>query len=281
MTAPAEFTFIEYSFNPVKCDTAEIDAQLTALGFTQRATHVSHMSSIWVQNQAIILIRETRDVESPGITGLGITVTSDVMADVSPLYDADLDIYYLMDHNGMRVLLLSLDSGHNPFGESYRLVNQDVAISGSIEYFSGILLGNTNRDQMDFYQSLGFKFVKSDDRYNILSSHDHRFNIIFDKENDSAEPQGIISGTQDIFRAQAKFTVNNLHVMNFNDTPPDLGDITYKVNAYNCFAYGNETSHSIETMITGPLPNVDLVVRYRKQYLGTKPEALDRYYDKH
>ena len=278
---PAEFTFIEYSYDPIKCDTHEIEKQLTALGFDNRAMHNSHRVSIWIQQYAIILLRETVEVDSPCITGLGVSVTDDVMQDLEPQYDHDLDLHFVMDCNGIRVLLLQLESGQNPFGDAYSKINDNSARSSAVEYFSGALLGNTNREQMDFYQSLGFKFVKSDDRYNILNSNDNRFSIVFDKQNESAEPYGIISETNDIFRTQAKFTINDLHVMQFNDPVPDLGNMTYKVNAYNCYAYGNEKSHTIETMVTDPLPNLDLVVRYRKQYLGVKPEALDRYYDKH
>lgn len=278
----ADFTFIEYSFDPLQYDSADIEQQLLSIGFVNRIVHVNHKVTLWTQGSAIIMLRETGEVDYPRITGIGLSVTHDQINDLSPDYDHDVDLHFVMDGNGMRVLLLTepLDNNNAIFGGNYRVIDRSVNTTGKAEYISSLFMGNTNSRQMDFYQSLGFKFVKSDDRFNILNSNDNRFSIVFDKESDSNEPAGMLLETEDIFGMQTAFVINDLHILNFNDHVTDLGSLTHKVNGYNCYAYGNKNSYSIETMVVEPIPNVDIAVRYRKQFLGFKGDSLNRYYDK-
>lgn len=282
MTA-AEFTFIEYSFCPMTYDLLEMEHNLTSLGFVNRIAHVNNTVTLWSQDNTIILLRETNKVKHPGITGIGLSVDPDVINDLDLEYDGDLNLHYTMDGNGMRILLL-LNSYHDisgtPFGENYRVIDTTPSTGNNIKNFSGILMGSTNRHQMDFYQSIGFKFVKSDDRFNTLICTNNRFSIVFDKEACDSTPIGLITDTDDIFTAQTKFVINGLDILNFNETVEGFGNYTHRVNGYNCFAYGNETSYSIESIISHPLPHTDIVVRFKKQYLGIKRKALERYYDK-
>ena len=54
--------------------------------------------------------------------------------------------------------------------------------------------------------------------------------------------------------------------------------LVYKIKAYNCRAWGNEKSYTIENFIEGIAPNIDIIFRQRNQYLHIQETTLDSYY---
>lgn len=279
---PAEFTFIEYSFNPLHLCAADIRRHLESLGFVNRITHVNQKITLWSQNSAIILLRETGEVDFACVTGIGLNVDADTIHELSPDYDHDLDLHFVMDNNGMRVLLLCDAHCHSysaPFGENYILEDKQQYAKETLLCFSGILMGATNRQQMDFYQSLGFKFIKSDDRFNTLICNSNRFTIVFDKMSEQRGAFALLTDSDDVFKTQTNFMINGLRVYEPCEKVDKFGEMNYRINAYKCYAYGSDTSYSIETMALSPIPDTNIIVRYKRQYIGIKQQALEFYYD--
>ena len=54
--------------------------------------------------------------------------------------------------------------------------------------------------------------------------------------------------------------------------------LNYKIRAYNCRAWGNEQSYTIENFIK-VTPNIDIIYRQRNQYLHIQESTIDSYYE--
>ena len=53
--------------------------------------------------------------------------------------------------------------------------------------------------------------------------------------------------------------------------------LNWKIHTYNCKAWGNENSYTIENMLE--FTNADLIFRQRKNYLKIKEHTVDSYYE--
>ena len=58
-------------------------------------------------------------------------------------------------------------------------------------------------------------------------------------------------------------------------------ELNHKIKGYNCKAWGNENSHTIENFVPGVTKDIDLIVRQRSKYIHILEETVDSYYEYH
>ena len=220
-----DFSFFEYSFNPKTVDRQLVTESLVKSGFAMRTHHVTNPVSIWSQNLSVLSVRETEDVDYPGISGLGFLAPQSVIDDLGATYDHECSTYLRGDTNGNRILLFSseeITNENNVLGQEYQVVDMHTRKNPGFNHVMGLVFnGPMTSAQMDFYQALGFKFTKSGSRYNILVSNNKRFSIIIDKQAKVSEGiQSVIFQSDDVFNSTAHLVANGVYPDEF-----DLSDL--------------------------------------------------------
>jgi len=278
-----DFSFIEYTYDPHTVSREIMAESLVRAGFALRTVHNRTPITLWVQNQCIIFLRELEGVDYPQISGLGFIAPVGMIESLGASYDVELGMYRTGDTNGTRILFFSnQDIDADVFSADYSVVDTvpHDNVTG-MKYFSGLILSGFTARQMDFYQELGFKFVKSTDGYNSLLSNNNRFSIHLNKRKMTNCKKTLIAETHDIFNTTAKLYLNELK--------PDVLDLTYddidkfeslahRIVGYNCYAHGNYKSYSIENIVSDFIPNTDLLFRCRKKQLEISEKSLDYFY---
>lgn len=277
-----DFSFVEYSVPPTQMATACAD--LVMLGFVPRVEHVHSGASLWTQKHSILMLRETDQVEQPGVTGLGFLANPEDIQRLEAEYDPDINMYVTHDGGSLRVLLACTDNILNLKGDtesSYIVVDDRTRDHHALSKISGVIYCSDNPRMRDFYQDAGFRFTKSGDRYNNLVSKNNRFTIVCDKETHTGQVPTLICDCVDVFVSTSTFKIRELDLKEYLIHPESLnfGKLNHKITGYNCFATGNENSYSIENMLLHPLENLDIIFRTRRQYLHITENTLKQHYD--
>lgn len=274
----SSFSFLEYSFDPYKSDPEDIYVSLNKLGFVQRNSHISGLYSMWTQNQSIILLRQSEEEKNFCVTGFGILLSDDHIKKYKPEYDEECSMHVMHDPNGLRILAMPEKRLSKMIEHGYQVVDKRVYESPGIEYFSGLVYNTNNQKAMDFYQDLGFKFTKSSEKYNTLMSENNRFTILMGKEETANTIDTVYADTNDVFKTTRCFTASGLDLKEYNQSKENLNfgvALNHKIIGYNCAAFGNENSYSIENCVRRPLQNLDFIFRTRKQYLHITEEVVE------
>tara|TARA_Y100000114_G_C11542204_1_gene223135 strand:- start:135 stop:572 length:438 start_codon:yes stop_codon:yes gene_type:complete len=137
-----------------------------------------------------------------------------------------------------------------------------------------------NVNVIEHYIKLGFKYKDISDNYGKLVCENNRFTIMLDKRTEQNNIPTIICDTHDVFDATAYFLSVGIDPETFNhNIHMNFGQkLNYKIRAYNCRAWGNEQSYTIENFIKGLAPDIDIIFRQRNQYLHIHETTLDSYY---
>lgn len=274
----SNFSFIEYTFDPYKQDPEDIYVSLNKLGFVQRNIHISGMYSMWTQNQAIILLRQSEDDSNLHVSGLGVILSDDLIEKYGAVYDDECSMNVLQDPDGLRILAMPEKKLSKMIEYGYQIVDKRLYESPGIEYFSGIVYNTVNARTMDFYQDIGFRFTKSSEKYNTLMSANNRFTMLMNKEDSSKTIDIVYADTNDVFKTTRCFTASGLDLKEYNLDKDKLKfgvDLNHKIVGYNCAAFGNAESYTIENCVRQPIPNLDLIFRSRKQYLHINEEVVE------
>lgn len=275
----SNFSFIEYSFDPYKNDPEEIFSSLNKLGFVQRNIHVSNKSSMWTQNQCIILLRE-HNVTEPCVTGLGVVVNEPILTN-SYHFDEDCGMLVAYDPNNFRILAMPELSLSNMIAHGYKVIDTKQYATTGLDYFSGMVYNTTDSTVIPFYESLGFKYTRNSDRYDTLMSTNNRFTLLLNKKNNSNSVNIVYADTSDVFKTTSCYAAAGFNSREYiiDKTNLNFGtNLNYKITGYNCLAKGNQTSYTIENSVREPLPGFDLVYRTRKQYLHIEEEIVETHY---
>ena len=275
------YSFIEYSYNPLQNSRNEIQDRLTQLKFNPRTTNEDGAITMWVQGLCILLIRETEKVTMPGITGLGLT-SNEEPDTLNAWLDEDLGMMISNDTCGTRIIHVNLDDIDTETKVNIFSVvspnNEDQTLG--LTNMNGVVYNACTNTMMDFYQdAMGFKFSSSSDTYNMLTSENNRFTILVNKSNISRSMPTLICETHDVWHTTSACAFANIELKKF-DKPEKLnyGTMNHKIVGYNCIAVGTENSYSIENLIPNALPGMDLIFRMRKQYLSIKEDSLRQHY---
>jgi len=274
-------SFIEYSFDPYKLDPESIYSSLNRLGFVQRNLHTSNQSGMWTQNQCIILLRETNNANEPHVSGLGLVLSEDQVDFPKDYFDEECGMYVTHDPNGFRILSMPEKNLSKMISYGYQIIDKRVYDTPGLEYFSGVVYNTYSADILNFYQSIGFKCSKSSGKYDTLMSKNNRFTLLLSKHDDSGAVDVVYTDTSDVFKTTCCYTVAGF---NFKDYAVDQSKLNfgtplnYKIAGYNCAAFGNQNSYSIENSVKEPVPNLDLIFRSRKQHLHINEDIVEYHY---
>jgi len=276
----ASFGFLEYSYNPDVTDRESLCAQLNRLGFIHRSQHHSGLTGFWIQNSTIISLRETDEVVQPGISGIGLIVDRSVIDSIGATYDLANDMFYKHDGGGLRVLLITEMQLGTLLEQNYCVVDRKEYVSPGLEYASGMTYNCASKETVDFYLSLGFKITKTGNKYNVMVSSDNRYTILLNKNHNNNKVSTVICDTNDVFRTTSCYAVTGIDMRPFNidHCKLDFGDkLNHKIAGYNCAAFGNRDSFTIENYIDHALTNLNLIFRMRKQQLHITEQTLEYY----
>lgn len=274
----SNFSFIEYTFNPDTEDPEYIYTSLNKLGFIQRNSHVSGLYSMWTQNQSIILLRQSDDEKNFCITGLGIILSEETLEKYNAIYDSECSMHIIYDPNGMRVLAMPEKRLSKMIEHGYQIVDKKSYDTPGIEFFSGVIYNTVDSSTMDFYQDIGFRFTKSSEKYNTLMSENNRFTLLMNKADSSGYIDTVYTDTNDVFKTTRCYTAAGFDLKEYNLNRDNLNfgsALNHKIVGYNCAAFGNSNSYTIENCVKQPLPNVDIIFRTRKQYLHINEEVIE------
>lgn len=277
-----DFSFVEYSA-PLEFKDQLIQ-RLTILGFIPRVSHIKNDVTLWCQNHTIIMVNHCESVDTPGISGLGFITSQSTIDQIGAMLDPMTNMYRTVDSGSMKVLLAPVDDTiglQGALDENYILLDDSLRRTPGLKYISGIRYNSSNPRMMDFYQDLGFGFMRSSDRYNTLVSKNRRFSMMCNKASEQGLVSTLICDTNDVFATTAAFVAKNIKLVNYDieQHSLSLGKLNHKVIGYNCLAQGTEDSYSIENFIPQALPNLDIVFRMRKRYLNITEHTLDYHYD--
>lgn len=279
----AEYSFLEFSYDPSITSTDVITDYLRRLGFIHRSQHESEIVGFWNLQNCILLLRKTHDFSKGRITGIGFNGDKSLIENLDCVFDTSSGLHVTDNSFGLRTYIVQEDQ-LNPYRSElvkyYKPVDDKTKGLNHIEYISGIKLNAFNDRLVEHYTRLGFKYADVSETYGKLTCENNRFTIMLDKRSESGNVTTIISDTHDVFDATAFFTAQGIRIKRFNHNVHEKfgTKLNYKIRAYNCRAWGNEKSYTIENFIYGVAPGLDIIFRQRNQYLHIQETTLESYY---
>jgi hypothetical protein len=279
----AEFSFIEISYDPTVATTERVESDLKKIGFIHRTQHKSGNAGFWNLQSCIVLLKQDNSKRSACITGIGFNATEHEIEYVGAILDPDTDFNFVDAGNGIKSYLLTEKQIHHfnsNLDEHYDIIDAENKSLKHLNYISGIKMNGHNSNVIDHYTNLGFKYKDVSDNYGKLVCENNRFTIMLDKRTQQNNIPTIICDTHDVFDATAYFLSVGIDPETFNhNVHMNFGQkLNYKIRAYNCRAWGNEQSYTIENFIKGLAPDIDIIFRQRNQYLHIHETTLDSYY---
>jgi hypothetical protein len=282
MNNGAEYSFIEYSYNEDVISTDVIEQKITDLGFTKRTRNEEGSICLWTQHLCILVVRNTKNVLEPGITGIGVSCSTEIITSIGAQYEMESGMYVYPLGERNRILMMP----HNEFEDMKKALAKTINLrkenkNNGLNFVSGLIYNNVDPRMMDVFQDIGFKFTRSTDNYNVLMSSSNRFSLICNKNNDDKTFQTIICDTDDVFHTTACMTSLKVKMKKFKIDKSKLNfdKLNHKIVGYNCHAVGNTDSYTIENFAIDAVPNLDLIFRQRKQYLHIREDTLGFYYE--
>tara|TARA_B100000424_G_scaffold248047_1_gene220890 strand:+ start:447 stop:1301 length:855 start_codon:yes stop_codon:yes gene_type:complete len=279
----AEFSFIEISYDPTVATTERVEGDLKKIGFIHRTQHKSGKAGFWNLQSCIVLLKQDNSKRSACITGIGFNATEQDIEHVGAIHDPETDFNVIDTGNGIKTYLLTEKQIHHfnsNLDEHYDIIDAETKSLKHLNYISGIKMNGHNVNVIEHYIKLGFKYKDISDNYGKLVCENNRFTIMLDKRTEQNNIPTIICDTHDVFDATAYFLSVGIDPETFNhNIHMNFGQkLNYKIRAYNCRAWGNEQSYTIENFIKGLAPDIDIIFRQRNQYLHIHETTLDSYY---
>jgi len=270
------FSFIEYSYPAGLLEV--MTEKLQRLGFTWCTKHRTHPMSLWIQNRCIMLLRESD--KNHGISGIGYVEPSANINKLPVQFDPLTDMFAMQTNDGFNHYFVSENEIEytGSIGFNFEPVEQVVQQDSGFEYFSGLL---TPEKYYNDYYHIGYENGKQVDNYSSLITKNKRFHLLVRQGDTNARPCLVID-TADIFATTAFLTWQGFETKTFNTdrSKLDLSDkLSYRVAAYDCVAYGTNKSYTIENFFVEPLPNVDVIIRQRKNTLSVGEQSIRQYYE--
>ena len=279
----ANFSFLEYSYNPNLGSPAKLYQRLEELGWTLRSRHNTSGASIWNQSKSILLLKENVDIPTKfKATGIGFMVPS--LTDITlPNTDFDRDTGFYKHTNSLHnfnIYLVSESIMNQKVEDNYKVINDRPSHnSAGLEVTTGIIINNNDGVIQELFEKLGFDSEEKQGNYTRLTSAVSKFTVMIDS-SDNTGIRSFIIDTQDVFRSTALYSKKKVKMLEVEHDDLDaFGRLAHKIKGYNIKAWGNEDSHSLENVIpsTDNFPT-DIIFRQRRQYLKINQYTLE-YYD--
>jgi hypothetical protein len=278
----AEYAFLEYTYNPSRYSDESIGEQFAALGFRMRTSSETNNAQLWTQRNSIILLNRNDNAATDGISGIGFVTPLSSIEHLPVKYDDDLAMYILDNGTPFRSLFVDEDeyAKIRNILQRHKVYDLPAYSKPEFQHISGIVYNQHHRSVMDHYQDIGFKFTKQGETYNTLVSNNNRFSILIDRTSRNNNVPAMIVDTNDVFASTASLLVNNLDLKEYNAKVDNFGALNYKINSYNCLAFGNEESYSIENKVVQALPGLDVIFRQRKQTIHILEHNILSHYER-
>lgn len=275
----ADFSFLEYSYDPNVLPQPQVYGKLENMGFCLYSEHINGKITVWSQGLCIIFVRPREGF--CGISGLGFISEHDLDNDPYFEYDSETNFYNTADPEGNNLFFIPSDlltEDGNVLSKSYKRIANNYMSNSIFNRITGIIINVEHKETLYFYKHLGFKVTKQNDQYTTLISPNREVSIVITQKQNTGI-QCVIFDTDDIFHTTSYMTFREFDIKKFNqmDTS-NFGDLSHKILGYNCLAFGNESSYSIENFCESALPNMDVIFRMRKQFLHVCPDNLERHY---
>lgn len=267
--------FLEYRYNPDINDYSSVSRRLNLLGFNKRSKHQTSGVELWVQSRAIILLKPDFLFSEQGqIMGLG-TVSKDhpldIMGDV--FLDQDTDFYAKECDNGFKFYFTETES----LTHLYKEVN-DTKVKGSgINAIAGLVIDTDNSEVAHTLSKIAEKVEQSESYTKYVFAN--KFTVFLHTKNNSGVSV-LITESSDVFATTSYLIARDVDLLKFDrciDDEASYGQLDPMIVGYNCRAFGNGRSYSIENYIPMKDFNVDIVFRTRKQYIKIKESTLEYY----
>jgi len=268
----SDVVFLEYVFNP-DAEGDNITARLKNLGYHCRSRHANNLVEVWTQKNSIFLVRKDNTLQKPsGVYGVGILTEKHPMDIVNDCaLDNDTEFFMYEDDNGFRVYFIE----DKELTNSYVEVDFSTNNSAGLHATSGAILQTTSVELCEVFSKL-CKKVESSDKYTKFIFHNNF--VVFQENINSDKVIKIITETADVFQTTSTLTINGVDLLEFDDVNAEgFGKLAHKITGYNCRAFGNQSSYSIENYVPAKELNVDIIFRTRKQYLKIQEHTLDFY----
>jgi hypothetical protein len=272
----AVYCFLEYTYDDQEYPEDAMSAIFDSMGFSKNAKTECGNVTVWTQDLAIIFVRKTSGTGFNGLSGMGISVNK--LPDNLEI-DTVTKLPYEIDSQGLKVFFVpqnissdfSLDANFQK-EHSYLSKEQEP-----LHKISGVVICCSNLEEaQSFYRELGFSTGKMNDVIPNLTCSNNLFTVVFRETKNTNSISHAIFETHDVFNATLYYTVKDFDVVNFIlDMYDSFGELNYKINGYNCVAYGNQDSYVIENVCKDALPNMNMIFRMRKQYLPLCPLSLE------
>lgn len=276
----ANFSFLELSYDPSVMNTEAVSTGLEKIGFIHRSQHKMNAVGFWSHKECIFLVRKVDNGRTPYISGIGMLGTVEDITNLDAQFDRTSDFFKVSNNFGLDTYIIQENQIDPDIENSFFVVDTQTPSKTAFNNFTGIKLSCFNEDVKNHYVSLGFSFNDISDNYGKLVSPNKKFTIMCFKDSChvSSVPTLLID-THDVFKATAFFTSTNCDIPTFELMgQPSMGKLEYKINAYNCKAWGNEESYTIENFLSNVFNGIDIIFRQRKQYLHIQETTLDSYY---
>ena len=276
----ADFSFLELSYDPAVYSTESITDDLNKLGFIHRSQHKMDQVGFWNHRECIFLLRKTTSNRMPYISGLGMLGSIEDINTFDAKFDGSSDFFKIENSIGIDTYIIQENQIDPDIENSYTIINSTTPSVSAFKNFTGIKLNVFNNEILKHFSELGFSYTDVSDNYSKFVSPNKKFTIMCSKANheDKGVPTLLVD-THDVFKATAFFVSKNLEIPTFDLTnQQSLGKLDFKINAYNCKAWGNEQSYTIENFLSNVFSSLDIIVRQRKQYLHIQETTLDSYY---
>lgn len=273
----SNFSFFEYSYNPIEESATILEQRLMQLGFYKRSDHKRSNVALWTQGVCILLLRPNSKLEGHSrITGVGIISNSETIAEqhfAVPCHETD---FLVIDMKPFRFYLIEEHSLDWIIENNYDQVSSHANMNTvGFEHFSGVEIDTDNPRIAKTFLDLGFTKDGTDTSIRLISPN-KRFTVIIRHKSNKGSHTAIID-THDVFKATANLILNDVKLMDFNDDPDDFKELTHKIKGYDCIAFGKYNSYSIENYIPKEVLNFNIIFRQRKQYIKVSEVSLDYY----
>ena len=268
--------FLEYRFNPEIDDYNKIADRLNSMGFNKRSEHQESGVELWIQSRAIFLLMPDFLFSEPGqIMGLG-TLSNDHPMDIIPdvYLDENTDFYARECDNGFKFYFTETDS----LNHLYKEVNGSKVKGSGINSFTGLVINTTSEEIPQLLCKIAEKVEQSDSYTKYVFAN--KFTVFVNSKNNSGATM-LISESSDVFATTSYMITRDVELLQFDNCIEEdctFGSLDPMIIGYNCRAFGNNKSYSIENYIPMKDFNVDIVYRTRKQYIKIKESTLE-YYD--
>jgi hypothetical protein len=270
-----DVVFLEYSYQPNLISDQQVQSELLRLGFSCKRQHVDSGLEFWGQNHCLLLLRPRPELNIRcGITGLGLLVSPELIRGFQDIQIDPLTDYYLLTDPAQQLNVYLVDAAN-----VRRTYQNPVLPEKSDPVFiklCGAEWPRLTESTLGLIKQLASHSI-TDGQYEKIT-FSNKFMLFVSPVSD--KPVKLVADTRDVFESTAKLTTRDVRLLNFNqcvDSDQQLESLTHKVVGYNCKAFGNIRSYSIENYAVSEELNLDVIFRERKNYLKITTDTLEFY----